>query len=143
MSLVDDVADFLNSESTAFTLSSGTGNLAKQIALDSLSVPDTLAVVYETAGIGNEYTFSTSTGTVTISHERPSLQILSRSALYATARTQAETAYTILDGLAGRNLPTATGTRSSSLSLSRVSGRHSMRPSPLVRCAIASALAER
>ena len=42
--------------------------------------------------------------------ERPSFQILSRSTAYQTARDRAQTAYTILDGLAGRNLPTATGT---------------------------------
>ncbi len=100
-------------QSTAFTVFAGTsgGSLAKQIMLDNTIAPDTLAVLYETAGGPNTYTFSTTTGTASVDTENPSLQLLSRAELYATARTQAETAYTILDGLAGRNLPTATGTR--------------------------------
>lgn len=113
MSLVDDIHAFLVAQSTAFTIFAGTsgGSLAKQIMLDNTVAPDTLAVLYETAGGPNTYTFSTTTGTASVDTENPSLQILSRATSYATARTQAETAYTILDGLAERNLPTATGTR--------------------------------
>ncbi len=113
MSLVDDIHAFLITESTAFTTLGGTsgGSLGKQIMLDDSITPDTVAVLYETAGGPNEYTFSSSTGRATVSFERPGLQILSRSTLYATAKIRAETAYTILDGLAGRNLPTTTGPR--------------------------------
>ena len=97
-------------ESTAFiTLGGTSGNTAKQIMLDDTIAPNTVTVLYETGGGPNEYTFSTSTGTARVAFERPGLQILSRSTLYATARTRAETAYTILDGLSGRSLPTATG----------------------------------
>ena len=112
MPLLDDIATFLDAQSTAFTLLSGTaGNLAKSIMLDHSAVDDTIAVLYETGGSPNEYTFSTSTGTARVAFEKPSLQMLSRSSDYQTARSQAQVAYTILDGLAGRNLPTATGTR--------------------------------
>lgn len=112
MALLDDIAAYLAAQSTAFTLLSGTGgNLGKQMAWDSTRAPDTLTVLYEQPGIANAYTFSTSTGNARVAFERPGLQILSRSSDYSTARSRAETAYTILDGLAGRNLPTATGTR--------------------------------
>jgi hypothetical protein len=108
--LLDDIATFLAAESTAFHVGA-TGNLAKQILLDSTPIPETIAVLYETPGGPNEYTFSTSTGPANVDAETPSLQLLSRAVSYQTARNQAETAYTILDGLSSRTLPTATGTR--------------------------------
>lgn len=113
MSLVDDIHAFLVAQSTAFTVFAGTsgGTLAKQIMLDNTIAPDTLAVLYETAGGPNTYTFSTTTGTASVDTENPSLQLLSRAVLYSDARTAAQMAYQILDGLAGRNLPTATGPR--------------------------------
>lgn len=112
MALLDDVATYLAAQSTAFTILSGTaGNLGKSVLLDAGAVPDTVTSLYETAGVGNEYVFSTSTGTASVANERPSFQLLSRSTSYVTARNRAQTAYTILDGLAGKNLPTSTGTR--------------------------------
>ncbi len=112
MALLDDIATFLAAQSTAFTILSGTaGNLAKQIMFDHDHWPDTVTSLYKTAGFANEYTFSSSTGTARVAFERPGLQLLSRSTSAATAESNAETAYTILDGLANRNLPTATGTR--------------------------------
>ncbi len=111
MPLLDDVATYLDAQSTAFTiLSASSGNLAKQVMLDSTPNPDTLTVLYETQGSPNDYTFSTATGGARVAIERPSFQILNRSTSYQTARTRSQTAYTILDGLAGQNLPTATGT---------------------------------
>lgn len=110
--LVDEIATYMAAQSTAFTILAGTGgNLAKQIMLDSTPNPDTLTVLYETPGGPTEYSFSTSTGTAQVEFERPSFQILSRSTAYKTARTRAQTAYTMFDGLAGKTLPTATGTR--------------------------------
>lgn len=110
--LLDDIATYLAAQSTAFTVLSGTaGNLAKQIMLDSSPVPETLAVLYETPGGPNDYTFSTSTGGANVDAETPGLQMLSRAAGYQTARNRAESAYTILDGLSGQTLPTATGVR--------------------------------
>ncbi len=112
MSIADDIAAFLVAQSTAFTLLSGTsGNLGKMVMLDNAHVADTFASIYETGGGASEYAYSTSTGTADIVFERPSFQMLSRSTTYTTARAQAQTAYTLLDGLADRNLPTATGTR--------------------------------
>ncbi len=112
MSIADDVAAFLVAQSTAFTLLSGTsGDLGKMVMLDHAHVDDTFASIYETGGAGSEYAFSTSTGTADTVFERPSFQLLSRSTVYTTARSRAQTAYTLLDGLADRNLPTATGTR--------------------------------
>ena len=80
MPLLDDIATFLDAQSTAFTLLSGTsGDLAKTIMLDHPAVSDTIAVLYETGGSPNEYTFSTSTGTARVAIEKTSLQMLSRS----------------------------------------------------------------
>lgn len=110
MSLVDDIATYLETSSTVFTRYSGTaGNLARQAMLDNLNL-DPMTVLYETAGGANAYTMSTGTGSADVTYETPSLQILSRSTSYQTARSRADTAYTILDGLAQVNLPTATGT---------------------------------
>lgn len=110
MSLVDDIAGYLESASTVFTRYGGTGgNLARQAMLDNLSA-DPMTVVYETPGFGNEYVYSTSTTLVGMAFERPSFQILSRATDYQTARSRAETAYLLLDGLSNRGLPTSTGT---------------------------------
>ena len=112
MSLVDDVATFLAATSTAFTVLSGTaGNLGKMIMLDHDHYADTFASLYETPGAASEFAFSTATGTVETVFERPSFQMLSRSTTFTIAKSQAETAYTLLDGMADRLLPTATGTR--------------------------------
>lgn len=106
--LLDDTATFLAANSTAFAILSGTtGNLAKAISLDADSIPDTLTVLYETPGTAPEHTFSATTGQVTRAFEQPTLQILTRSTSYATARTRADTAFTLLDGVAGRSLTTA------------------------------------
>lgn len=108
--LLDDVATYLDTQSTALAIFSGTtGNLGKSIALDVGTVPDTFVSLYETPGVPNGYTMSTGIR-ATVAYESPVLQVLSRSASYATARTNAQTVYTILDGLAGQNLPTSTGT---------------------------------
>lgn len=110
MSLVDDIATFLETSSTVFTRYSGTGgNLARQALLDNLSV-DPMTVVYETPGFANEHVYSTATGLVGFAFERPSFQVLSRATDFQTARSRAETAYLLLDGLSNRSLPTATGT---------------------------------
>lgn len=108
--LLDDVATYLAGQSTAFTILAGTGgNLAKAKSLDHTPAPDTLTVLYETAGFGPVHTFSTSTGTATRDHERPGLQVLCRSTSYQTARNNADTVFTLLDGLAGTVLSTASG----------------------------------
>ena len=112
MSLVDDIATFLDASSTAFTLLSGTaGNLAKMIGLDHEHAGNTMAVIYETPGGASEFSFSTSTGAPTTQFERQSFQILSRSTTWTTARSQSQVAHALLDGLTSRSLPTATGTR--------------------------------
>lgn len=109
MALLDDVADFLVAQSTAFSIGSTSATLAKAIALDEPKNPSTISVLYETGGQGNAYTFSSSTGYANVASESPGFQILSRSTAYTTARSYAETAYQLLDGLAGRTLPTSTG----------------------------------
>lgn len=107
--ILDDLATYLAAQSTAFTVGA-TGNLVKGISLDAATVPNTLAALYETPGSPTTFVFSTSTGSVGVVWERPSIQLLSRSTSYQTARNKAETAYALLDGLNQKNLPTSTGT---------------------------------
>lgn len=111
MSMLDDVATYLAAQSTALTVLSGSaGNLAKAISLDHTPAPDTLVSLYETGGFAPAHAFTTaSTGSVLV-FEQPSLQCISRSSRYATARTNAQTVFDTLDGYAG-SLPTATGVR--------------------------------
>ncbi|MHC5112316.1 MAG: minor capsid protein [Planctomycetota bacterium] len=106
--LLNDVATWLDAQSTAFTLLAGTaGNLVKAHMQDSPPAPDTLVGLFETAGTSPVHVFTTSSQTR--NYEQTGLQVLVRSSSYQTARNLAETAYTLLDGLAGTNLPTATG----------------------------------
>lgn len=108
--LLDDIATYLAAQSTAFTVFSGSaGNLAKSIALDVSPAPNTVTVLYETPGTAPGFSFSTAAN-ATVEYESPTLQILSRSTSYETARDRAQTAYTTLNGLAA-TLPTSTGVR--------------------------------
>jgi hypothetical protein len=106
MAVLDDLASWIDTSSTSFAV--GT-NLFKALFLDNAAVPNTATVLYETPGIENVYTFSTAQYSARVAMERPSVQAISRSTSYQTARTRAQTIYTLLDGLAGRNLPTSTG----------------------------------
>jgi hypothetical protein len=106
--LLDDIASFLAASSTKFSVGS-TGNIGKAVALDTTQTPVTFIALYEQSGAANSYIFSTSTG-ADVAVERPNLQVLSRSTSYQTARNNAQTVYTVLDGIS-RNLPTSTGTR--------------------------------
>ena len=94
--LLDDIAAYLDSNSTALLVGS-TGNLFKGILLDE--GPDTVTVLYEGSGQSSVKAFSTSTGSVSRLYERPTLDVLCRSTSYQTARTNAETVFGLLDGL--------------------------------------------
>ena len=107
MALLDEVATYLDAQSTSFTVGA-TGNLVKSAMLDSVTVPNTLTGLYETPGRSLVHAFSTSATGITRVFERPNLQVLCRSTSYVTARTNAQTALTILDGLNDTSL---SGTR--------------------------------
>ncbi len=94
--ILDAVATYLVANTT-LTVGGTTGTLAKTVMSDAQ--PDTVAVLYETAGAGSEYAFSTSTGSAAVVFERANMQLLSRSTAYTKARSVAETVYTTLDGL--------------------------------------------
>jgi len=105
--LLDDVATYIVAQSTKFTLLAGSaGNLAKSKMMDTIT-PDTTVALYETGGTATAQSFSTGTG-ATVEYEQPGLQVLSRSTNYQTARNNAQTIFTMLDGFTG-TLPTATG----------------------------------
>ncbi len=98
--LLDDTATYLAANTTR--LSSTT--LTKSFMPES---PSTVTTLYESAGLFPLHFFSTSTGTR--EYEQPALQAISRSTSYQTARAVAEDVFTILDNVAGSNLPTSTG----------------------------------
>ena len=102
MPVIDDIAVKLVADVASFgKLSGTTGNVARGISLDAegASIPDTLVSLYDTAGIGSEFTFST--GGTSVAFEQPGLQILSRSTSYITARDNAVLAHQVLDGFSG------------------------------------------
>lgn len=101
MPLLDAIAAYLDAQSTAFTVGA-TGNLMKAVMLDSPGVPNTVTVLYESAGQSPVRAFSTGSGTRL--YERPILEVVCRSTSYATARSNAYTAFSILDGLAAATL---------------------------------------
>lgn len=107
MAMLDDLATFIDAQSTAFTL--GT-NLGKAIMLDSDSIGNTFTSLYETPGLEGAQAFSTATNQAERVFDRPGLQVLCRSTSYATARSRAQTIYDLIDGMANRKLPTSTGT---------------------------------
>jgi hypothetical protein len=108
--ILDDLVTYLDAQSTALSLLSGTGgNLSKAFMPDASPAPNTMVTLYETGGRAPVHVFTTSTQTRL--HEQPTVQVLSRSSSYQTARNNAETVFGILDGIANTLLPTATGIR--------------------------------
>ncbi len=98
--LLNDTFTYLKANSTRLSST----NLTLGFMPES---PNTVTTLYESAGLFPLHFFSTSTGTR--EYEQPALQSISRSTSYQTARTVAEDVFTILDNVAGTNLPTATG----------------------------------
>jgi len=109
--LLDDLATYLAAQSTALTVLTGSGgNLAKAIQLENDYWPDTVISLYEKPGSGTVFTMSTSTSKADRAWLIHSVQALSRSTSYETARTKAGAVDGLLDGLSG-HLPTSSGTK--------------------------------
>jgi hypothetical protein len=96
MSLLDDVASYLTTNTTVFTVGGTTGNLSLEQQLDTQ--PDTLVTLLEQPGLPNAYAFSTG-NPVEVVYERPNMQVLSRSTDPVVARSRVQTVYRKLDGL--------------------------------------------
>lgn len=108
MSLLDDIAGFIDGQSTALTLLSGTqGNLSKGELPDSGPAPDTMVALYETGGLPTLSSWSTGEQDDR-QFTRHRFQVLSRSTSYPTAHDNATVVFGLLDGIA-RRLPTSTG----------------------------------
>ncbi len=110
MPMLDDIAIKLVADVTGFgKLSGTTGNVGRGIIIDdSTFAPNTILGLYDTAGFGSGFAFSTSAAAgAKVAFERPGLQILSRSTSYKTARDNAVLAHQVLDGFTG----TLSGTR--------------------------------
>jgi len=95
MTLLDELANYLVA-ATTLTVGGTTGTLTKAIMRDSQ--PDTVASLFETGGLPSMQAFSTG-GNTEVVYERPSVQLLSRSTSYETARGVAQNVYLQLDGL--------------------------------------------
>lgn len=107
MALLDDVATYLDTQSSSFTLMKGAaGNLAKMALLDRTPAPDTMTSIYETGGAGPQWAFGSTAPII----ETASLQVISRSTAYAIAHSRAFTAYRILGGVRNQRLPTTGST---------------------------------
>ena len=65
--------------------------------------PNTVTTIYETGGVGPLNAFSTGGGTRV--YEQPSIQIVTRSTSYETARNIQETVFTVLDGVNNQTVP--------------------------------------
>lgn len=98
--LGDDFADVLSS--------GGVGTVATNIFVGQMpDNVDTGISVLETGGAPPLCTFgsgATSIGVPASTVERPRVQVLSRSPIYATARAKAQDAFNLLDGLAARTI---------------------------------------
>ena len=108
MAVLDDLAGYIDSSSTLFTLNT---NLGKAVSLDAGTLANTFTVLYETPGLEGAQTFSTAANLTERVFDRPRVQAISRSTSYATARSRAQTIYDLLDGLNSRGLPSTTGTQ--------------------------------
>ena len=75
--------------------------------------PNTVTTIYETGGSGPLNAFSTGGGTRV--YEQPSIQIITRSTSYQTARNIQETVFTVLDGVNNQAFPTTSGTHYGSI----------------------------
>ena len=106
--LLDDTATFLGANSTRLTVGSDLhkGFLPETSAENSTALQ---AALFETGGLSPLHYFSTTTGFVTRKYERPGLQALVRAKDYQFARAAVDDIFTVLDGVANTNLPTATG----------------------------------
>lgn len=106
--LLDDTATYLGANSTRFTVGADLhkGFLPETTGENSTALQ---AALFETGGLSPLHYFSTTTGFVTRKYERPGLQALVRAKDYQFARAAIEDVFTVLDGVANTNLPTATG----------------------------------
>ena len=117
---LDDVCAYLDANSTALTVMSGTGgNLVKAFMPDASPAPDTLVGLLDRGAGRSLLTLSTDGTFSSTAYQECGLQVLSRSTSYTTAYDNAVVAYDLLSGLHATKLPTSTGT--SYLSIEAVS----------------------
>ncbi len=117
MPILEEVALYLETN-TALTLGATTGTLQFSIITDAMA--DTVVVLYESAGGPTALAFSTGSSGAARVYEQPSVQALSRSATYATARANAGVVYDALDGLSNTTMTGSTGTNVTYLSVDAV-----------------------
>lgn len=103
MTILDDVAAYIEANTTGWTVGGTTGNLSLGQMLDSQ--PDTQVALYVQPGLQTAYAFSTSAQVDRV-YEQPNLQALSRSTSPALAESNLIRIYNLLDGLANTTMGT-------------------------------------
>ena len=102
MPLLDDMATYLASCTSAFIITKGTaGNTVNSVLLDRTPAPDTMTALYETGGSSPNWVF----GSTAPAFETCGLQVLHRSTSYAIAHARAHSAYVWLGGIRNKYLP--------------------------------------
>lgn len=109
MPVLPDLLAYLDAQDSTLKKLSGTGstgNLVITQLLDHTGAPDTLMALYETGGSAPAWVM----GSTSPAYETVSVQVISRSSNYATARSRAYTAYRVLGGVRNQRLPAAAST---------------------------------
>lgn len=107
--LLDELSSHILKSSTFFVRAPSTTKVPIWLGGFRADRPNTAVSIYETGGPGAVYTFSG------ITFERPTVQVISRSTSYATARTNAWRIYAILSVVGNVSLPLTTSTGSATV----------------------------
>ena len=105
MPAINEVASYVVAQSTRYAL--GNSSTATPLFMNKLppDVADTAVTFIDAGGAGPLYTHN---GVVAL--ERPSLQVITRSSAYQTARDNAEHIFTILAGVTNTSISKTTST---------------------------------
>lgn len=108
--LLDELSSYILENSTSFARAPSTAKIPIWLGGFRADQPNTAVSIYETGGPGPVYVFSG------ITFERPTVQIISRSTSYTTARTNAWRIYNILAEVSNTSLPVSTSTGAATVS---------------------------
>jgi len=88
--LLDEVAAYIAASSTFFAVGSSTSKTSIWKSQFPIERPNTAVALYETGGLPPSYRYDT------VDHERPGVQVISRSTSYVTARQNAQRIWKLL-----------------------------------------------
>lgn len=99
--LLDEIAEYIDTNSTAFALGGTTANLGKGQMHDTQ--PDTFVGLFHSPGATPARAYSTGVIVERV-YEQPILQVMSRSTSIATALANAYLIYDMIDGLSNTTM---------------------------------------